>query len=109
MMQWRAQGREVALVTFWIVAFGTMQLLRNNVSGLREAKVLMGDAVSRVADRTALTPDVSLTAALKRFLRENITALPVTSGAWRTTLLGEVLRHDLLRARQDRMSDKRSL
>lgn len=58
---------------------------------------------------TALTPDMSLTAALERFLRENVTVLPVTAGPWRTTLLGEVLRHDLLLALQDRMSDKRSL
>jgi hypothetical protein len=54
----------------------------------------------------ALTPDMSLTAALERFLRENATALPVTSGSWRTTLLGEVLRHDLLLALQDRMSHR---
>ncbi len=54
----------------------------------------------------ALTPDMSLTAALDRFLRENATALPVTSGPWRTTLLGEVSRHDLLLALQDRLSDK---
>jgi chloride channel protein, CIC family len=54
---------------------------------------------------TALTPDMSLTTALERFLRGNTTVLPVTSGPWRTTLLGEVLRHDLLLALQDRMSD----
>jgi CIC family chloride channel protein len=58
---------------------------------------------------TSLTPDMSLTAALEHFLRENVTALPVTAGPWRTTLLGEVLRHDLLLAVQDRLSDKRSL
>lgn len=59
--------------------------------------------------QATLTPDLSLTAALEHFLRENVTALPVTSGPWRATLLGEVLRHDLLLALQDRMSDKRSL
>ena len=56
--------------------------------------------------QTTLTPDLSLTAALELFLREKATALPVTSGPWRTRLLGEVLRHDLLLALQDRMSDK---
>jgi CIC family chloride channel protein len=59
--------------------------------------------------QAALTPDESLTAALELFLRENVTALPVTSGPWRTTLLGEVSRHDLLLALQDRMADTRSL
>jgi CIC family chloride channel protein len=59
--------------------------------------------------QAALTPDESLTAALEHFLRENATALPVTSGPWRTTLLGEVSRHDLLLALQDRMADTRSL
>jgi CIC family chloride channel protein len=59
--------------------------------------------------QATLTPDMSLTAALELFLRENVTALPVTSGPWRTTLLGEILRHDLLLALQDRMSDKNAL
>ena len=59
--------------------------------------------------QSTLTPELSLTAALELFLRENVTALPVTSGPWRTTLLGEVLRHDLLLALQDRISAKRKL
>ncbi len=59
--------------------------------------------------QSALTLDMSLTVALDRFLRENVTALPVTSGAWRATLVGEVLRHDLLLALQDRMSATRPL
>lgn len=58
--------------------------------------------------QVALTPEMSLTVALECFLRENVTSLPVTAGPWRTTLLGEVLRHDLLLALQDRLSDKRS-
>jgi hypothetical protein len=59
--------------------------------------------------QTTLTPELSLTAALELFLRENVTALPVISGPWRTTLLGEVARHDLLLTLQDRMSDKHSV
>ena len=55
--------------------------------------------------RSTLTPDMSLTAALEVFLRENETVLPVVSGAWRTTLLGEISRHDLMLALQDRMAE----
>ncbi len=54
-----------------------------------------------------LTPDMSLTAALELFLRENETVLPVISGPWRTTLLGEIARHDLMLAVQDRMTEAR--
>jgi CIC family chloride channel protein len=63
-------------------------------------------AVSTPA-QAMLTPDLSLTAALEIFLREKATALPVISGQWRTTLLGEVSRHDLLLALQDRLAGKR--
>ncbi|HEX4151602.1 MAG TPA: ClcB-like voltage-gated chloride channel protein [Steroidobacteraceae bacterium] len=55
--------------------------------------------------RSTLTPDMSLTAALDVFLRENETVLPVIAGAWRNTLLGEISRHDLLLAVQDRMAE----
>jgi len=56
--------------------------------------------------KTVLTPDQSLTAALELFLREKATVLPVVAGQWRTTLLGEVTRHDLLLALQDRIAGK---
>ncbi len=52
----------------------------------------------------ALTPDMPLSAALEGFLREQATVLPVTPDQWRNTLLGEVSRHDLLLAIQDRMT-----
>jgi chloride channel protein, CIC family len=52
----------------------------------------------------ALTPDMSLSAALEGFLREQATVLPVTPDQWRNTLLGEVWRQDLLLAIQDRMT-----
>jgi CIC family chloride channel protein len=53
-----------------------------------------------------LTPDMSLAAALDGFLREQVKVLPVTAGQWHMTLLGEVSRHDLLLAVQDRISGK---
>lgn len=43
-------------------------------------------------------------AALDAFLREQATVLPVTPGQWRNTLLGEVSRHDVLLAIQDRLT-----
>ncbi len=58
--------------------------------------------------QTTLTPDLSLTAALELFLRDNTTELPVVASPWRMTLLGTISRHDLLLALQDRMSDKRT-
>ncbi len=63
-------------------------------------------AVSTPMD-TSLTPEMSLTAALELFLRDNETVLPVISGRWRTTLLGEIARHDLMLAVQDRMTEAR--
>lgn len=53
-----------------------------------------------------LTPDMSLATALDGFLREQVKTLPVTAGQWHTTLLGEVSRHDLLLALQDRIAGK---
>jgi CIC family chloride channel protein len=52
----------------------------------------------------ALSPDMSLCEALDGFLREQATALPVTPGQWRHTLLGEVSRSDVLLAIQDRLT-----
>ncbi len=54
-----------------------------------------------------LTPEMSFAAALDGFLREQVKVLPVTAGQWNMTLLGEVSRHDLLLAVQDRISDSR--
>ncbi len=51
-----------------------------------------------------LTPDMTLCTALEGFLRERATVLPVTPGQWRNTLLGEVSRHDVLLAIQDRLT-----
>jgi CIC family chloride channel protein len=52
----------------------------------------------------ALAPHMPLYEALDGFLREQATALPVTPGQWRHTLLGEVSRSDVLLAIQDRLT-----
>ncbi|MBS0396681.1 MAG: chloride channel protein, partial [Proteobacteria bacterium] len=54
--------------------------------------------------RVALTPEVSLTAALELFLKQHAKALPVITSPWRATLLGEVSRHDVLLTLQERLS-----
>ena len=63
-------------------------------------------AISAVASPVTftLTPDMSLCVALDGFLREQATVLPVTPGQWRNTLLGQVSRHDVLLAIQDRLT-----
>lgn len=53
-----------------------------------------------------LTPGTSLTSALDGFLRERVKTLPVTTGQWDTTLVGQVSRHDLLLALHDRLARK---
>jgi chloride channel protein, CIC family len=52
----------------------------------------------------ALSPDMPLGTALDGFLREQATVLPVTLGPWRNSLVGEVSRHDVLLAIQDRLT-----
>ncbi len=52
----------------------------------------------------ALEPDMALGVALDGFMRENTAVLPVTLGQWRNTLIGEVSRHDVLLAVQDRLT-----
>jgi CBS domain-containing protein len=68
---------------------------------------LSGDTpVGAVANPVTLvlTPDMTLCAALDGFLRERATVLPVTTGQWRGALIGEVARHDVLLAIQDRLT-----
>ena len=81
---------------------------RDVLAGL-EKRQLDGDAtVASVAQPVtfALTPDMTLSAALEGFLREQVTTLPVTPDQWRNTLLGEVSRQDLLLAIRDRMTER---
>jgi CIC family chloride channel protein len=66
------------------------------------------DNVGRVAVPIpfALTPDMSLATALDGFLRQQVKSLPVITGSWHPTLLGEVSRHDLLLALQEQIARK---
>ncbi|MGH8232179.1 MAG: ClcB-like voltage-gated chloride channel protein, partial [Steroidobacteraceae bacterium] len=53
-----------------------------------------------------LVPEMLLGDALDVFMAHRCKQLPVVSGHWSPVLLGEVLRHDLLLALQDRMSER---
>ena len=52
----------------------------------------------------ALNPEMTLGTALDGFLRDQAMVLPVTEDQWRNRLLGEVSRHDVLLAIQDRLA-----
>jgi len=52
----------------------------------------------------SLLPDMPLGVALDGFMREQSSVLPVTLGAWSNSLVGEVSRHDVLLAIQDRLT-----
>lgn len=54
-----------------------------------------------------LTPQMLLGDALDVFLANHCKRLPVVSGHWSPVLLGEVSRHDVMLALQDRMSEER--
>jgi len=79
---------------------------REVLTQLNEQRLAPDATVESVAHPVtfALTPDMPLSTALEGFLREQATVLPVTPDQWRNTLLGEVSRHDLLLAIQDRMT-----
>ncbi|HZC85489.1 MAG TPA: ClcB-like voltage-gated chloride channel protein [Steroidobacteraceae bacterium] len=79
---------------------------REVLNRLEKQQVTADATVGSVAQPLtfALTPDMTLSAALEGFLRERVTTLPVTPDQWRNTLLGEVSRQDLLLAIQDRMT-----
>jgi chloride channel protein, CIC family len=51
-----------------------------------------------------LAPGAALGVALDEFLRAGSGVLPVTQGEWRNVLVGEVSRHDVLLAIQDRLT-----
>jgi CIC family chloride channel protein len=53
-----------------------------------------------------LTPEMLLGDALDVFLTHRCKRLPVVSGNWSPVLLGEVSRHDVLLALQDRMTER---
>lgn len=76
------------------------------MSAVKSGKVDPEEQVGRLGTPIAyvLTPEMPVTAALEGFLREQARVLPVTTGQWHTTLLGEVSRHDVLLMVQDRIS-----
>jgi len=82
---------------------------RTLLARVRRREVAADAPVGEVAAVSgySLTPEMSLTEALEIFLRERATVLPLTSGQWHTRLLGEVSRHDLLLAIQERLSEAR--
>jgi len=53
-----------------------------------------------------LIPEMLLGDALDVFIANRCKQLPVVSGHWSPVLLGEVLRHDLLLALQDRIAER---
>ena len=53
-----------------------------------------------------LTPEMLLGDALDVFVANRCKVLPVVSGHWSPVLVGEVSRHDLLLALQDRISER---
>jgi CIC family chloride channel protein len=79
---------------------------RRVLEDVKQGKVPPDASLGTVANPVSFTlsPEMSLSAALEGFLREQVAVLPVTSGQWHSTLLGEVSRHDLLLAVQDRLT-----
>jgi CBS domain-containing protein len=63
-------------------------------------------AVMQIAP-PALPAQAHLGDALELFLAHRCKRLPVVSGQWSPVVLGEVSRHDLLLALQDRMAERR--
>jgi CIC family chloride channel protein len=59
-----------------------------------------------IAAPAVLTPDMLLGDALDVFIAHRARRLPVVAGNWSPVLLGEVSRHDLLLALQDRMTER---
>lgn len=66
----------------------------------------VGEAM--VPPAAMLTGDMLLGDALDVFIAHRCKRLPVVSGHWSPVLLGEVSRHDVLLALQDRMADRGS-
>jgi chloride channel protein, CIC family len=86
-----------------LVAWLDPRELLEQVRGLRLDPNLTVEAAAHPVT-FALEPDMPLGAALDGFMRENANVLPVTLGQWRNTLIGEVSRHDVLLAVQDRLT-----
>jgi CIC family chloride channel protein len=75
---------------------------------LRDGAFGQGTSVGQCmqAAPPVLTPDMLLGDALDVFIAHRCKRLPVVAGHWSPVLLGEVSRHDLLLALQDRMTER---
>ena len=71
-------------------------------SGELDARLTVEAVASPVT--VTLAPGAALGLALDEFLRAESPVLPVTRGEWRNVLVGEVSRHDVLLAIQDRLT-----
>jgi CIC family chloride channel protein len=82
-----------------------LDALRRAVRNLRAGQTLTAAPLMQTAP-PILTPDMSLGDALDVFVAQRCKLLPVVSGSWSPVLLGEVWRHDVLLALQDRMTQR---
>jgi CIC family chloride channel protein len=79
-------------------------VMRRVAEGVQDPDVPVERAAAVVS--SFLTPQMSLSAALEVFVREQASVLPVVSGAWHPVLIGQVARHDLALAVQDQLSSR---
>jgi CIC family chloride channel protein len=75
-------------------------------SEVKDGRLSADADIDTVTDPATLSlrADMPLGVALDVFLRSDVLTLPVTSGSWQATLLGQVSRHDLLLAIQDQLA-----
>jgi len=79
-------------------------LLRQSGTQLLPPALTVGQAME--PPPPTLTPEMLLGDALDVFIAHRCKRLPVVSGHWSPVLLGEVSRHDVLLALQDRMTER---
>jgi CIC family chloride channel protein len=79
-------------------------LARQAGTHLLPANYTVGEAME--PPPATLTPDMLLGDALDVFIAQRCKRLPVISGNWSPVLLGEVSRHDVMLALQDRLTDR---
>ena len=88
-----------------LVAWVNPHRLINDVKTGKVSAIAEIDSVAAPVP-LSLQEGMSLGAALDMFLRSDALTLPVTTGEWHTTLVGQVSRHDLLLAVQDQIASK---
>jgi CIC family chloride channel protein len=79
-------------------------LRRRRRTGLLDAQASVAQCMRPTP--AMLTPQMLLGDALDVFIAHHSKRLPVVSGHWSPVLLGEISRHDLLLALQDRMTER---